>query len=725
MKEFPWETPVQYLKKVGPQRAFLFGKLGIETLSDLLTFLPFRYEDRREIKKIGEATASIGITAPQAVSRLVGAVKAEATRAPIVVFGEIQSVSLIQTARRGLKIVDVVVADETGLMHAKWFNQPYLKDQFHKGDFIMLSGKVRSSYYGGAHLEMESPLYEMADADEPQLHIGRIVPIYHETKGFTSRLIRSIIKMALDQYGKEIPEFLPSSLVEKYKLLSLSEAIYACHFPSSNASMTLLNEGRTLPHQRLVLNELFLLEMGLALRKKTVATREKGIAFNVASKMVLRLKERLPFQLTSAQEKVFAEIADDMGSVYPMYRLLQGDVGSGKTLVAFMAILVALENGYQAALMAPTEILAAQHFFSLKEHCAAFDIALLLFTSDMKKKEKAEAIAAMKSGAAGLVIGTHALIEDQVCFKNLGLTVVDEQHKFGVLQRAKLSQKGVRPDMLIMTATPIPRTLALTVYGDLNLSVIDRLPPGRSPVKTRVFTGKQRPQVYEYLRQAFAAGRQAYVVCPLVEASEKLDLKAATALSETLQKEVFPDRKVGLLHGRQKRSEKEQIMRAFQKGLIDLLVATTVIEVGIDLPNATVMVVEHAERFGLAQLHQLRGRVGRGAKQSYCFLIAEYPQSSDAKARLQVMQKSTDGFIIAEEDLAIRGPGEFFGTRQAGLPELKMANLMRDGQILETARKEAFLWIENDPALAQPESLSLRAAIERKWRGKIEMLMTG
>ncbi len=702
-KEFPWDTPIQYLKKVGPKRAFLFGKLGIDTLEDLLTFLPFRYEDRTQIKKIGDIVPGKDLIP--------------------VVFGEIQSISLTSATR--LKILDITVRDDTGVIHAKWFNQPYLKDMFNKGDQIMISGKVRVNHFGGMHLEMESPQFEMADLEEAQLHIGRIVPIYHETKGITSKQIRSIIKTALDQYGKEIPEFIPMHLIEKYKLLPLSEAIYECHFPSSNTSITLLNTGKTLPHQRLAFNELFLLEIGLALRKKTVATREKGIAFNTASKYVLQLKELLPFQLTSAQEKVFAEIAEDMAGAYPMHRLLQGDVGSGKTLVAFMAILVSLENNYQAALMAPTEILAEQHFLSLRKYCETFNLSLLLLTSDMKKKEKAEALAKMESGEVDLVIGTHALIQDQVCFKKLGLVVVDEQHKFGVLQRARLSQKGVRPDMLIMTATPIPRTLAMTLYGDLSISVIDAMPPGRPPIKTRLFNGKQRPQVYEYLNQAFNAGRQAYLVCPLVEESEKVDLKAATTLAEMLQREVFPDKKVGLLHGRQKRVEKEQIMRAFHAGSIDLLVATTVIEVGIDLPNATVMVIEHAERFGLAQLHQLRGRVGRGSKQSYCFLIAEYPQSNEAKARLQVMQKSTDGFIIAEEDLAIRGPGEFFGTRQAGLPELKVANLIRDVQILETARKEAFLWIENDPTLDRPESDSLRMSLERKWKGKIEMLMSG
>lgn len=703
IKDFPWDTPIQYLKKVGPKRAFLFGKLNINTIEDLITFLPFRYEDRTQIQKIGDVIAS-----------------AEMFQ---TLFGEIQSVSLIAASR--LKIIEIAVRDETGVIHAKWFNQPYLKNTFKEGKQIMLSGKVRMNHFRGTHLEMESPQYEMGDAEEEKLHTGRIVPIYHETNGLTSKQIRSIIKTVLDQYREAIPEFLPISLIEKYNMVSLSEAICECHFPASHVSLALLNRGQTLPHQRLAFNELFLLEMGLALRKQMLATRENGIAFNTTSKYVARLKQRLPFQLTSAQEKVFAEITEDMSSPYPMQRLLQGDVGSGKTLVAFMAILVALENNYQAALMVPTEILAEQHFHSLKAYCEMFNISLLLFTSDMKKNEKSSALAKMESGEVDLVIGTHALIQDQVSFLKLGLVVVDEQHKFGVLQRARLSQKGVHPDILIMTATPIPRTLALTLYGDLSVSVIDAMPPGRPPIKTRLFNSSHRPQVYQYLKEAFKAGRQAYIVCPLVEESETLDLKAATTLAETLQRDIFPDKKVGLIHGRQKRVVKEQVMADFRCGLINLLVATTVIEVGIDLPNATVMVVEHAERFGLAQLHQLRGRVGRGAKQSYCFLIAEYPQSPDAKARLAVMQKSSDGFTIAEEDLAIRGPGEFFGTRQAGLPELKVANLMRDVQILEEARKEAFLWIENDPSLEQLESRSLRAALERKWKGKIEMLASG
>ncbi|MEK7285944.1 MAG: ATP-dependent DNA helicase RecG [Nitrospirota bacterium] len=700
-KAFPWDTPIQYLKKVGPQRTFLFRALNVETLEDLLYFLPFRYEDRSALKKIANLTITDTIE---------------------TVVGEIQNVTLAQTARRGMKIVEVALADETGVLHAKWFNQPYLATSFKKGDHLMVSGKVRIGLFNRNQFEIESPQYEIIDQNEPQIHLGRIVPIYHETKGLTSRQIRLIVWLLLEEYKTMIPDRLPSTLIEKYKLIPLSSAISECHFPSKETSRSLLHSGQTLAHQRLAFDEIFLLEMGLAIRRKKVTVKEKGISFQTDSALVRKMKTLLPFQLTSAQESVCIEIEKDMTLAHPMYRLLQGDVGSGKTVVALMAILIAIENGYQAALMAPTEILAQQHFLSLLPYFQTLGCRLLLLTAGLKKKEKEEAIQKIESGNADLVIGTHALIQDEIGFANLGLAVIDEQHKFGVLQRAKIIQKGCHPDILMMTATPIPRTLALTLYGDLHFSTIREMPKGRTPVVTRVFSAKHRDQVYGLMEKAFLAGRQAYLVCPLVEASEKMDLKAATQLAQQLQETIFQNYRVGLLHGRMKQSEKEQIMEAFKNGDIHLLVATTVIEVGIDVPNATVMVVEHAERFGLSQLHQIRGRVGRGGKQSYCFLIGEYPQSNEAKARLAVIESTHDGFKIAEEDLALRGPGEFFGTKQAGLPELKIANLLRDSEILEVARKEAFLWIENDHDLHLPESSLIRAAFERKWKGKLEWL---
>ena len=700
---FPWDQPIQYLKGVGPKRALLFSKLGIETLEDLLFFSPFRYEDRTTLKKIAHLQPGEEQT----------------------ILAEIKAVALVETPRRRMKIIDVAVIDETGLLHAKWFNQPYLKELFRPGERIMLSGKVKTNYYGGYHLEMESPQYEKVDEEETQIHLGRIVPVYHETKGLTSRQLRSLMKQVLNQYAANVPDVLPSSLIRKYSLIPLSQAISELHFPSPSSVLSELNAGQSPAHRRLSFDELFLLQSGLALRKKKSSTKQIGIAFKTSGALPDRLRDLLPFQLTHAQEKVLAEIKRDMASDCPMNRLVQGDVGSGKTLVALTSILIAIENGYQATLMAPTEILAEQHFLSIKGYLEALGKTVTLLTSEMKKKAKEEIVEGIATGRHDLTIGTHALIQEGVQFKKLGLVVVDEQHKFGVLQRAKLTGKGYRPDVLIMTATPIPRTLALTLYGDLNISIIDALPPGRSSVRTFLFYGKQRERAYSFMEKEFAKGRQAYVVCPLIEESEKSDLKAAIELSASLQKEVFPQRRIGLLHGRLKREEKESIMRAFKEGKIDLLVATTVVEVGIDVPNATIMLIEHAERFGLAQLHQLRGRVGRGSEQSFCLLAAEYPLSEEAKRRLNAMIKTSDGFKIAEIDLEIRGPGEFFGTRQSGIPELKIANLMRDTEILETARKEAFAWIDRDPNLTEPESRPIRALLERKWKGKLEWLTTG
>jgi len=700
---FPWDQPIQYLKGIGPKRAVLFSKLGIETLEDLLFFPPFRYEDRTALKKIAHLQPGEEQT----------------------IIAEVKAVSLVETSRRRMKIVDMAVLDETGLLHAKWFNQPYLKDLFRPGEKVMLSGKVKPNYYGGYHLEMESPLYEKVDEEEAQIHLGRIVPIYHETKGLSSRQIRSLMKVVINQYAARVPDVLPPALIRKYSLISLSEAIAGLHFPASDSSLAQLNAGQSLAHRRLSFDELFLLQTGLALRKQKVSTKQIGIAFQTSGSLPDRLRNLLPFRLTPAQEKVLAEIRQDMAADRPMNRLVQGDVGSGKTLVALMSILIAIENGYQTALMAPTEILAEQHFLSIKGYLEALGKSVTFLTSEMRKKAKEEIIEGIGAGQFDLVIGTHALIQEGVQFKKLGLVVVDEQHKFGVLQRAKLTGKGYRPDVLIMTATPIPRTLALTLYGDLNISVIDALPPGRSPIRTFLFYGKQRERAYSFMEKEFAKGRQAYVVCPLIEESEKSDLKAALELSATLQKEVFPHRRIGLLHGRLKREEKESIMRAFKEGSIDLLVATTVVEVGIDVPNATIMLIEHAERFGLAQLHQLRGRVGRGSEQSFCLLAAEYPLSEDAKRRLNAMVQNHDGFKIAEIDLEIRGPGEFFGTRQSGIPELRIANLMRDTSILEIARKEAFAWVDRDPNLMEPESRPIRSLLERKWKGKLEWLTTG
>lgn len=699
---FPWETPVQYVKGVGPTRAILLGKLGIGTLEDLLYFFPFRYEDRTALKKIA--------------SLLPGEEQ--------TILGEVRAVSLVETPRKRMKIVDVALSDETGLLHAKWFNQAYLKEYFRVGEKVMLSGRTKANAYSGGRLEMESPQYEKLDEKEPQIHTGRIVPIYHETKGLTSRQIRSLMMGALNRYVRMVPEMLPPGLIRKYKFLPLSQAIYNLHFPSGEWDVALFNSGESPPHHRLSFDELFLLQTGLAVRKKMRAEEETGIAFSRPSDSLRQLRDLIPFKLTGAQERVLSQVKEDMAGIKPMNRLIQGDVGSGKTIVALMAILIAIDHGCQAAFMAPTEILAEQHLHTLKRYLEKLGKTVVLLTSEIKKKEKNAALLQIESGESDLVIGTHALIQEGVHFKKLGLTVVDEQHKFGVLQRAKLRQKGVLPDMLIMTATPIPRTLGMTVYGDLNISVIDELPPGRSPIRTSLFYGKKRDRAYQMIEEELKKGRQGYVVCPLVVESEKVDLRAATELYDDLKKEIFRHRRIGLLHGRLKRDEKELIMRDFKEGRIDLLIATTVVEVGIDVPNATIMLIEHVERFGLAQLHQLRGRVGRGSGQSYCLMVAEFPLSKEGRRRLEAMVRSNDGFKIAEVDLEIRGPGEFFGTRQSGLPALRVANLIRDVKILESARKEAFEWVDRHPHLEDPESRPLRSFMERKWRGKLEWLTT-
>lgn len=697
---FPWQTAVQYIKGVGPKRAFLFSKLTVHTLEDLLYFLPFRYEDRTEIKKIVHLE-------PEKIE---------------TVLGEVMAVSLTESPRRRMKIVNLAVSDASGILHVKWFNQHYLKDVFKKGDRIMLSGRVKGNPYRGHALEMENPVYERVDEDEPHLDMDRIVPIYHETKGLTSKQIRSLMKQVLERYASQIPEMLPCRLIERYRLISLQEAICQIHFPEKETDFNLLNQGRSPAHRRLIFDELFLLQIGLALRKKGMTEKLPGIVFKVNDSFHDPLRKLIPFRLTQAQERVLLEIKKDMATPYAMNRLIQGDVGCGKTLVALMSILIAIENGHQTALMAPTEILAVQHYLSLKIYLEALGKSAFLLTSDMKKKAKDEVLERIASGECDLLIGTHALIQKSVAFKKLGLAVVDEQHKFGVLQRATLVQKGVRPDLLIMTATPIPRTLALTLYGDLDISVIDELPPGRSPIQTRLYFGKQRAQAYQFIKKEIEKGRQAFIVCPLVEESEKLDLKTAIDTFSHLKEEVFPQFTIGLLHGKMKRDEKESVMAQFKAGTIDLLVATTVVEVGIDIPNATIMAIEHAERFGLAQLHQLRGRVGRGREQSHCLMIAEYPISKEAKLRLNAMVKSTDGFKISEEDLAIRGPGEFFGTRQSGIPMLQIANLIRDAKILEVARQDAFEWVAHHKDLNDPESLPIRAFLERKWVGKLEWL---
>lgn len=716
-----WNLPIRFAKGVGPKRAALMEKLGIRTLEDALWFLPWRYEDRSVVTPIRQ----LSMGGKETICGVIG-----------------QS-HLKRTARRGMSVLDVTVEDATGALHCVYFNQPYLEGLLKPGVRVMMNGLVTASRKGWTDLRMDAPQYEVLGEDhETPLHVGRIVPIYHETKGLTSRLIRVILKGLLDHYVPGLEEVLPSPLLERLRLPAIRAAIPAVHFPQSPADLEALDRGTTQAHRRLAFEEFFILELALALRKRSVEDEVKGIRFDGGAQLVTRLRELLPFRLTAAQDRVLAEIQRDMASLRPMNRLIQGDVGCGKTIVALAAMLIACGSGYQAALMVPTEILAEQHYFNLRRLLQALGLEAVLLKSGGSAKKREAALDKIESGEAHVVIGTHALIQKGVQFARLGLAVVDEQHKFGVLQRKTLLEKGYRPDVLVMTATPIPRTLAMTVYGDLDLSVIDALPPGRKPVRTWLFSEPQRRRAYRVLHDELRAGHQGYVVYPLIEESEKVDLQAAIQGAARLQEGEFRSYRVGLLHGRLKTEEKERVMASFKAGEIHILVATTVIEVGVDVPNATVMLVEHAERFGLAQLHQLRGRVGRGAPQSYCLLLSsgrkvveagEFQVMNRAKAssrgtsaqsarrRLDALVSSSDGFVIAEEDLRIRGPGEFFGVRQWGLPEFRVANLIRDGALLEQARQEAFALLASDPHLVKPNHRAVKALVLRRWQTKLDL----
>jgi ATP-dependent DNA helicase RecG len=536
--------------------------------------------------------------------------------------------------------------------------------------------------------------------------------------------MRRVMKEVVDGFLENIRELIPSKILQPIKVPGLREALGIVHLPASETSLDDLNTGRTPAHRALAFDEFFYWELGLALKRRGV-TLEEGIAFQVTHRYTKQLARLLPFELTGAQRRVLSEIKNDMMAPHPMHRLVQGDVGCGKTLVALMAALVAVENGYQVAIMAPTEILAEQHWLTIHRWCAELGIETVLITAGMNGKARNDVLAQVADGQAQIVIGTHAVIQDKVEFARLGLGIIDEQHRFGVLQRGILRKKGSNPDILVMTATPIPRTLAMTLFGDLSLSVIDELPPGRSPVDTRIFYESRRVQVYSQIREEVSKGHQVYIIYPLVEETEKSDLKAASQMAEHLEQEIFPELKVGLLHGRMNPEEKEAVMGAFKAKDLDILVSTTVIEVGIDVPNATLMVVEHAERFGLSQLHQLRGRVGRGSAQSRCILLTPGKLSEDGEKRLRVMESTSDGFRIAEADLEIRGPGDFLGTRQSGMPDFRVANILRDGTILEQARRSAFELLESDPEFSATEHVPLRDELMRRWGQRLELATIG
>ena len=698
------ETPVQFVKGVGPRMAEALARRGVSTVEDALYLLPHRYEDRREVRPL--ARLRPGMTE--------------------VFSGEVVSAGAAPT-RGGRRFFEAVVTDGTGLITLKWFNYnpAFMKRAWTPGKRGIFSGEV-SQY--GHHREVHHPDVDWIDVNEDiagmmardPVNFGRVVPVYPLTEGVHQKTMRRVMKEVVDRFALCVESLLPSGVVARQGLVPLPVALHDVHFPCPESDLGQLNRLQTPPHRTLVFDELFFLELGLALKKRGVAVAP-GIAFSVTHKYTKPLQQMLPFALTAAQRRVLSEIKGDMMAPHPMHRLVQGDVGSGKTLVALMAALVAVENDCQVAIMAPTEILAEQHYLGIHSWCEALGVRVVLLTASLKGKTKSAALEAISRGEAQIVIGTHAVIQDKVGFHRLGLGIIDEQHRFGVAQRGLLKKKGETPDILVMTATPIPRTLAMTVYGDLSLSVIDELPPGRTPVETKVCFESRRSQVYSRIREEVAKGRQAYIIYPLVEESEKSDLKAATQMAEHLAAEVFSDLRIAMLHGRMKPEEKESVMRAFKGGETDILVATTVIEVGIDVPNATIIVVEHAERFGLSQLHQLRGRVGRGSGESRCILLTSGRLSEEGEKRLKVMEETTDGFRIAEADLEIRGPGDFLGTRQAGLPDFRVANILRDGRVLEEARREAFALVGEDPDLSRPDHLRLREELVRRWGGRLEL----
>jgi ATP-dependent DNA helicase RecG len=703
--------PIQYVKGVGPKIAEILAKKGIKSVEEALYYFPRRYEDRRRMKKISELKPF----------------KRETVMGKVIVAGK------LRTKRR--ELFQVVLSDGTGRLNLVWFqfNENYLRAMYKKEATVILSGEVTVDRYSDS-FQIIHPKPEDVEIIENEknlerdfLNFNRIVPIYPLTEGVKQRRLRSIMKTVVDVYCPHVIDYVPKEIRRRKQIMGLSDALSRIHFLSDSDRLVDLFDSASIygsiPHRTVSFNEFFFMELGLALKKRDVA-KMPGIAFRPTGELTERLISNLPFSLTPAQKRVLSEIERDMSAESPMNRLLQGDVGSGKTIVALLSMLKAVESGYQAAIMAPTEILAEQHLRSILQFTESLGVKVVLLTSALSKKERDNYYESIKAGQSDITIGTHALIEEGVEFKRLGFVVIDEQHRFGVMQRAELRRKGINPDVLVMTATPIPRTLAMTVYGDLDVSVLEEMPPGRKPVKTLLFYEEKgaRKKAYDIVREEIKKGRQAYVVYPMIEESESpdfKDLKHATMMAEELQNRIFPEFQVGLLHGRMKTEEKDIIMRRFISHDIDILVSTTVIEVGVDIPNATVMVVENAERFGLSQLHQLRGRIGRGEHESVCILISGYKRSEEAQRRLLALEKTTDGFRIAEEDLMIRGPGDFLGTKQSGLPEFRFANLIRDARILTEAREEAFRIVEESSTLMNYPGLT--EEVLRRWGGRLEL----
>src|SRR5712672_1261193 len=729
-------TPVQYVKGIGPKLAEILATKGIATVGDLLHYLPFRYEDRLNPRGISELRAGEMAT----------------------VIGEVRNSGLFRTRR--MPIFQLTVGQGRSKLKCLWFNATYLQDKFKPGQLIALYGKVEQDSRSG-ELQIIQPQFEMLgdaggdgadDKAAASLEVGRIVPIY-ESAGqgrVTARWFRRVIRTALDDLTPDVPETIPASVRERLALVSPREALWKVHWPEAGESFEALQSSRTPAHIRLIFEELFFTELGLELKRQQQKA-QTGIAFQLDDRVRQAIKKILPFHPTPAQKRVLKEIADDMQQPHPMRRLLQGDVGSGKTIIGFQAAIIAIENGYQVALMAPTEILAQQHYFSARKILENAGYRIVLLTGSLESDRKREIRRHIAQGNAQLIIGTHALLEEKVEFAKPGLVIVDEQHRFGVLQRLKLMKKSgdsgegrgkatvitegdastndkniAEPDVLVMTATPIPRTLALTLYGDLDLSVLDELPPGRTPIVTRRITDDRSSEVWDFVRKQVAKGHQVYVVYPVIAENEESELKAAIKMYRELSSKVFADLKVGLLHGRLESDLKDQVMRMFQKGELQILVATTVIEVGVDVPNATVMVIEHAERFGLAQLHQLRGRIGRGAAKSYCVLMGPVRMTDEARARLDTMVRTSNGFEIAETDLQLRGPGEFFGTRQSGALGFNIANPIRDRELLEQARREAAAVTAGpNPEITQVEISRALVALRTRWQHTYALVEVG
>ena len=672
-------------------------RAGLVTVEDLLSRFPIRYEDRSHFQTIAslEPGQTVSIT------------------------GRVLSCGLRSTRRPGFTILEAAVQDPTGTLRVTWLNQTFLRDVFTRGQHVVLFGTLELR--SGAGLQLTNPEYEILDEEDGEtIHTGRIVPVYEKVGSVTPKMQRRLVHDVLQQLPGDLPDHLPEAMRVRLHLPSRHDALVSAHFPPAAARVNELNRFDTAAQRRLIFEEGFLFQAGVLARRQSAEVKRKPVVVRVDDRIRESARAVLPFKLTAGQKQALKEIVDDMQRPSPMNRLLQGDVGAGKTIVALLAALVAMENGLQVAVMAPTEILAEQHFFNISRllQTSRFQVALLTGATGAARRK--ELVAQIRAGTLHLVVGTHALVSGDIAFKQLGLVVIDEQHRFGVMQRAGLRTKGIRPDILVMTATPIPRTLALTLYGDLDVSVIRDLPPGRLSVKTIAQPDSWRDKAHAFLKEQLAAGRQAYVVYPLVEESAKVDLKSATEMADTLAEEVLPEFHVGLLHGRMKAEARDHIMKAFAAGELHVLVTTTVVEVGVDVPNVGVMIVEHAERFGLSQLHQLRGRVGRDRYQSYCVLLYQAPLSEDARERLGAMTETTDGFEIAERDLRLRGPGDFCGTRQAGMPTFRLIDLVRHRSLLEAARREADEWLGS----SAPRPAAIARLLE-KWQSRFHLIEVG